>query len=653
MKPSKTQQAAAVLEVLSWGDEEEKEVPIIAPEITFLQWCEQLSAGGLLVDGHKFRLDNRPAMRWIYEQIPSTVEEANKKTLVMQKSAQVGFTVFEVLAAIYMGIKFSPSQVGLYLPDRTLAGVKSSERFMPVLRTIPSAYKLLMDSVGFGEGNILIRNLGSSRYYFLWISGIMTESVPLDIVSFDEVQEMTIGDMEKTRERMSASSVRYTLMGSTANDEDLDINYWYKRGSQHQFHTLCPHCNQSSILDESFPNCIQYNDKEHEYQYVCAHCEGWITDSQVGEWIAKDPAALYTSLHFPQMLSPTISPREIIESYFNATDMKNFYNRKLGKPYTDPSQQPISLVLLNACVEEGKRYGVKWKTRGIDTFAAIDQMGCYNCILIAERLPTGHLAIIHAEEIYSLDPFERCTELMAVYGVSVCVLEQLPNYNDAHRFAKLPEHDGRVFLVNYSDMKDDWIRWGDAVVSKADRKTDESERIRYTVSLDQYKAMSAAFGKIKSRLCLFPDPMELVQEVVDKGVKKRVSILRERVFEHFMHTGLVTIKDPEQHKYRRKVVKVGMDPHFSYCLMMLNVAYARVYGTTSFLIPELKMADKTLKGYEGLPVGVTRAITENLENRCGGCENFDSEKTLCTYRRLLVRPRDHGCDYYIGKDDVV
>ena len=203
--------------------------PLIAPETTFVQWCEELAAQGLLVDGHLFRLDNRPALRWIYEQIPSTQEEAHKKTLILQKSAQVGFTVMEVLAALYMGIKFTPSQIGMYLPDRTLAGVKSSERFMPVLRTIPSAYKLLMDSVGFGEGNILIRNVGKSRFYFLWTSGAMTESVPLDIVSFDEVQEMTIGEMEKTKERMSASKIRYTMMGSTANWEDMDINYWYKK----------------------------------------------------------------------------------------------------------------------------------------------------------------------------------------------------------------------------------------------------------------------------------------------------------------------------------------------------------------------------------------------------------------------------------------
>ena len=111
----------------------EDDKPLIDLNTTFLQWCEELAAGRLLVDGRPFRLDNRPAMRWIYEQIPSTPKEANKKTLILQKAAQVGFTIMEVLATLYMGLKFAPAQIGMYLPDRTLAGIKSSERFMPVL----------------------------------------------------------------------------------------------------------------------------------------------------------------------------------------------------------------------------------------------------------------------------------------------------------------------------------------------------------------------------------------------------------------------------------------------------------------------------------------------------------------------------------------
>lgn len=629
---------------LSLGAIDDK--PVIDPDTTFLQWCEQLADGGLLVDGHPFRLDNRPAMRWIYEQVPSTIEEAQQKTLILQKSAQVGFTIMEILASLYMGIKFSPSQVGMYLPDRTLAGVKSSERFMPVIRTIPPIHRMLLDSAGHGEGNILVRNVGKSRYYFMWTSGAMTESVPLDIVSFDEVQEMSIGDMEKTNERMSASRIRYTLMGSTANTEDLDINFWYKRGTQHQFHTMCPSCGKSSILDEHFPDCIRYDEERYTYRYACIHCDGWIDDSQHGEWIAKDPDATFQSIHFPQMLSPTISPREIIESYFNATDMKNFYNRKLGKPYSDPSQVPINLAMLNACVDEGKKFGVVWKSRAAGTLMGIDQMGNYNVVIISERLPTGHMGIIHCEEIFDPDPFLRCDELMEIYGVAVCVLEQLPNFNDANKFAK--RHDGKVFLVNYSDMKDEFIRWGDDPLNRSGRKTADEAKMRYTVTIDQYKMMQSSFGKIQEKKCLFPNPDELVQEVLDKGVKKMVSSLRERVFHHFMHTALVAVKDSEQHKYRNKVVKVGIDPHFSYSYMLMNVAWARAYGTTTFILP---MPDKEVPEMEqrmpGLPSTVYDALSFPIHDVCGSCSAYNKDTHRCDHRQVLVRKEDPACEFYL------
>src|SRR5215813_6828216 len=65
---------------------------VIPADMTFVQWCEKLGAEGMRVDGFPFSLESRPAMRWIYEQIPSTIEEAFKGMLVLMKCAQVGFT---------------------------------------------------------------------------------------------------------------------------------------------------------------------------------------------------------------------------------------------------------------------------------------------------------------------------------------------------------------------------------------------------------------------------------------------------------------------------------------------------------------------------------------------------------------------------------
>ena len=63
-----------------------------------------------------------------------------------------------------------------------------------------------------------------------------------------------------------------------------------------------------------------------------------------------------------------------------------------------------------------------------------------------------------------------------------------------------------MHLAGYSDMKDDAMRWGDAPkLDVSDRRTDETERIRYTVTLDQYKCMSLSLARLVHAACLSPD----------------------------------------------------------------------------------------------------------------------------------------------------
>lgn len=655
------------------------ETPIIPGDMTFTDWCVELGNAGMLVDGLPFRLDDRPAMRFIYDMMPSTPEEAFGRVIVLQKCAQVGFTVMEMLYAIYVALKWAPCKIGMYLPDQKLAAAKSSERFLPIVRTVPLAYERLRGGRAT-EGNVMIRTMGTSRFHFLWTSGkAMTESFPLDVLSFDEVQEMTIEDMEKTKERLSASSMRLTLMGSTANWPDADINYWFKRGKRLRLHTHCPSCGEHSALDEFWPRCVAFDDERGDYRYCCPLCQGWIDDPQRGEWRADFPDETIDSIHFSQILSPTISPREMIESYYNALDLKNWYNRKLGKPYTDPSQMPVTLEVLNKCAAAGVAAGVEWKTSGKQTFMGIDNMGGFSCAIITERLPDGRMAIIHVEAIYGLDPWARLDELMEQFSVTICVSEQLPNYDSAKQFAKraryekdgrwLGGHEGRVFLVaSYTNIDDDMIRWGDATVSKADRKTDSEHRDRYTLSVDQYKLMSWGLARFTKGTTIMPDPDALVQEITGEnlrktGVEKKadetkkhlVPIMRDVVFYHFTHVALVTEKDDEEHKVKRKVQKVGIDPHFSFAYMLMCAAWCRAYGTTQFILPPARgeevMGDRR-KAVEatmpGLPPGVLNALNDLPAGEvCGRCFAFDRETMQCSERQFVVRPADPGCSIFL------
>lgn len=671
----------AVLEKVAAQTGHVIEAPRIIPvDQTFRQWCDELAAGGMKVDGKPFRLDDRPALAWIYDRIPSTVEEAFGHTLVLMKCAQVGFTVMEMLVTIYIALKFGPATIGMFLPDVNLASIKSTHRFMPIIRSIPAVHALMVEDAEdgsgrrAGEGNVRTRGLGNSLFIFSWTSGkASTESVPMDMLAFDEVQEMSLADMEKTQERLSGSALRYTLMGSTANWPDSDIHFWWKQGTQWAFHSKCPTCGTLKPLDEYFPDCIGFDPgavdaltkRMGTSRYRC-QAGHWLDDPQHGVWIAGNPDAWIDSIHFPQMLSPTISASDIMTKWHNSTDKKNFHNRVLGKPYLDPTQTPVTLEHMANCVAHGIAAGLKWKKGARGTFMGIDQMGNFNVVIIKERLEDGRQAVVHVEEIYHEDPFLRCSELMGLYGVAVAVVEINPNYNDAKRFSG--RHPGRVFICDsFGSLPEDMVRWGDAPkLDPSDRRTDEDERDRWTVKVDQYKTMQTSFARFTAPrpLCLWPDPQDLVQEVVDKGVKQRVAVA-PRAFYHFTKTALVAEKDEDTNKFKRVVRKISIDPHFSYANQLCDVAWARAHGTALIIIPEIadvqadRRAAAAAAAMPGLPTGVM-AMMQTLPagEVCGRCEAYpiDAEGNvapagMCKVRNFIVRARDPGCDLFVGMND--
>lgn len=679
---SLTDQVAADLFMAALDDIEARMVSAggnaeqILPEaLTFEQWVLDLAAKGLKVDGKPFQLENRFALRRVYRMIPTTRAEAKYFRLVVMKGAQTGLTVWEMLVSIWCALKFYPCTVGSYVPDMTLSNIKSGIRFMPILRAVPEAYSRLREEVKgrtrSNEGNVRIRVIGASKILFSWTTGtVTTESFPMDVLNFDEVQEMTQADLEKTRERMSASDIKMELDLSTAKFPDADIDYEFRRGTKEHFHTKCG-CPDGVVLDREgiFPDCVRLNTGQYpgakldEYVYRCPTCDTYIPDAQVPAavgidgWVSENPTAAYPSLHFPQTLSPTVTPREMYLSFINARDLENFYRRKLGRPFVDPSRIPVTLAHLQACEAEGVRRGLVWLgSSDVPTYMGIDQMGNFNVVTIKQRLGTGHQAVVHCEMIFDPDPFQVCSELMTRYAVAVCVVEINPNYNDAKRF--MQRHKGRVFLANYGDMKDEMLLWGDAKQNKQERKATADAQDHYTVTLNQYKCMQVSLKRFVLTECLFPDTRLLRQDVLINKLSKTSNICSEFYWHHLTKVALVAEemnseeakrKGEEERKWKTKVVKVGIDPHFAYANMLCDVAYSRAHGTATFIIedpgPMESPPNNTLAaiGLHPLPVEMQGLPPGQV---CGKCTGFNKEKNHCTRRDFMVRAQDPGCPFY-------
>lgn len=199
------------------------------------------------------------------------------------------------------------------------------------------------------------------------------------------------------------------------------------------------------------------------------------------------------------------------------------------------------------------------------------------------------------------------------------------------------------------------LTWGD-VASRSDRKTVEEDRTRYTVSLQQYKAMQSSLFRIRNRHCLFPDPALLEQEVIERGERKRINITRDWVFHHFTKTGLVVEQDEETRTPKPKVVKLGIDPHFSFANMLCDAGWARNHGSSSFITPmgvgggydppttdRAKQVDEAMPG---LPRHVIGMLDETPEGTCGRCLNASKDGMRCEMRLLAIYPTMPSCDIY-------
>jgi hypothetical protein len=574
-----------------------------------------------------------------------------------------------------MAIKWGPVNIGLFLPDQATAGFKSEFRFMPVVRSAPTILREMTVRVEddgrerrVGEGNVLTRRIRESLLMFLWTSGrVTTESRPMDIVSFDEVQEMELAQIDKARARTGDSKINFLLMLSTANFPDLDINFWYQQGTQEVWHTECQDCGEFSDLSDpvtNFPKrSIAFNTGQvpgsrrhgqppaNEYVWTCPHCAAWIRNPQLGRYIAAKAAAPLRSFMLPRTISPRMTPRAMITEWGRAKtgdQKKSFYNRTLARPYIDADQLPVTMAHCLAAAEEGVRAGLTWQKSGQDCFMGIDQMGSFNVIIIKKRMPDGRQGTVHVEAVYSDDPFERAAELMVAFGITCCVVETLPNVNDARRFAnRFPR---RVYLAGYANLRDDMMVWGDNLTD-SDRHTAHEDRTRYTVTLQQYKAMQASLFRVRDKFCLFPDPDLLEQDIIEDGEVKRSPILRDMVFHHLTRVALVVEDDPETRKKTPKVKKVGLDPHAAFANMLCDVAWSRYHGNSMMILPdgekpapENKIARDVQERMPGLPSSVLAMIADLPSGTCGRCDAFQDGN--CTLRGFTVGAADAGCDLF-------
>ena len=545
----------------------------------FALWASQ---SGIEVDNHKFEFDSHRYLLPIY------LDEAQE--LTMMKSAQMGATIYQLLRLLWYARHFNV-KAGLYFPTSDGVEKLSKDRLAPLIRSNQD----LLANVKEDANTLGLKQIANvhdrvSSLYMLYMGGKASkDSVPLDIVAFDEVRLIDQGEIDQALERISHSTFKVRIFMSTAGYPNQDIHKRFLRGTQNYWHVKC-NCLDGFIPSDHFPDCIV----EHrgEIYLRCPKCKMRIQDPQNGRYVAHNKEAEYPSYHISQLISRFITPKEIWDFYQTTTNTKEFFNAKLGKPFVDEENMPITIEVIENAVNPELRWAFQagaGQDRRRHCAMGVDQMSGNNYVIIAKRGPDGRKELVHLEIIESgntryweggkpVSPFKRLYELMREFNVQMCVIDAMPNANEAQDFARA--FPGRVFLAWYKDAGVDMVEWQDRLKLKESiRRGSKELKLKWQVKINRYLSIDYALKQWADHVVQMPDVRGLtqvcrnldtgryeVQEPANRLAKHLCSMVRQKT----------VIGEEEAMKIKMEWIYVDRDPHFTHSWNYCNVALERM-----------------------------------------------------------------------------
>lgn len=584
-----------------------------------VDWINSLA---VKVDGRNFDFESHEYLRQPYADTTTVC--------VVQKAAQMGFSIWAMLRVLHRTIRLGPIKVGYFLPTGPKAAEFSQDRFDPMARGIPKLEAIY--SAG-NVRNILFKQYASSSIFFTHTGGkASTESTPMDYLVFDEVRKMSRTIIATARERLSHSRYKFIDYISTAGYPNDDINYYYNRSQKNEWVNKCPRCNHEFIPHEDWESlkCVDQRRDENgnlTWKLTCPKCGHWGVDPQEGgRWVPTNPDSDWSGYHISQLASRYISLDDIMHEWFGADNRAEFYQSKLGLPYVDEESILVQAEHLQACITNDYEWGnrLPLDSRGvrqgcIDSIIAmgVDQQQGY-MVVVVDRFREGISEVIHLEYIYGDDPWRRLAQIHHEFDVDVAVIDAEPNWNEATRYCKA--HRGRAWMAYYSSGGGkDIALWHDRVKTDAQASGKEG-RMPWHVTIDRVTGFEWSLCRWGLRRNRLPDPQGLVQYVrprdtldptsaqLSSGKMVLVPICSELFMPHMQR--LAKERIPKETKSGIEVVgqadfrfvHVGLDPHFAHAKLYADVAMLRAMkmdrsrGTASDIWYEGVPAEHQTKG---------------------------------------------------------
>jgi hypothetical protein len=183
---------------------------------------------------------------------------------------------------------------------------------------------------------------------------------------------------------------------------------------------------------------------------VCRGCRRPLDVRRGGQWVARHPEASVRTYTLPKYAIFGVDVRGIVQrsKATRPIDVEKFHRNDLGEAFT-PAEGRLSREAILACVRhdlaplEGLTtvnlvtMGVDAKGRGTLHYVIREHLNEYSTRLVAAG---------------TVESFTAVGELMDLFGVNMCGIAEMPEWQQAHAFCD--RFPGRAYAVGYLTGKD-------------------------------------------------------------------------------------------------------------------------------------------------------------------------------------------------------
>lgn len=445
----------------------------------------RLVSNGFALDGHEFQVR------------PMSIRPAVK---VIKKGTQGTFTEGEVLGTLHgMIYGYYPTGVYYLFPNKDKVSEFSKSRFKPLIQDNP-------DTIGCfvrDTDSATLKRIGSGFLYFrsgrLGIdlrhemkSSAALKGDPADHAVHDEYDEMHPGIDEFVDGRLAKSPIQTKSYLANPTLPDYGIDAKFQRSSQEYWHIKCQHCSWYTCMDleESFPKLL-HRRKDGSVFRACRHC-GKELDPRLGQWVQErqsEKDIIGFTIGHPSY--PWINLKKLLDKWEDPeTDKANFTRLKRGLAYIEAENRLSLKEVYDCCGTDGIV-----SSDPEPCFMGVDQGGSDQDlfhIVIGKKHPAkaGKIVYMAIEKGWTeLDRF------MKIFNVRRCVIDGLPNQDDARKLAH--RWPGRVFLSYFNENQKGNDRW------------DEES---YIVNSNRTESMDASHKEISDQNIVLPRKTEIVEK---------------------------------------------------------------------------------------------------------------------------------------------